>query len=345
MPTPSDPRLIFETSKQPPKSNPLNLRPMTKLLNWMIFTVLTTTATAQQLVINSDIYIHSHAQMHIALADTQFHNGSITTSRDARNFGKVSFASGSRWHGADHQSHVDGYVRAHGDFFDFPVGHDQVMTALRFQRTETTLPIDVAYAHIPHSDNRLPEGIDAISPFYWTVKSQAVGRLHLSWGVEHNLPAVSQGALENLYILGHTGQQWEVIEADLDLAHFMHGDIVDEVSGSLHSTEDLKLDNYQAFALGAFSGLQLNFSEGFTPNGDGINDTWYIEHIENYPQALIKVFNRWGQEVFQARNYRNNWNGTYRNNREPLPSAPYFYTIDVENDGEVDRHGWIYINR
>ena len=47
---------------------------------------------------------------------------------------------------------------------------------------------------------------------------------------------------------------------------------------------------------------------------------------------------------FQANNYQNDWGGNFDNSSKPLPSAPYFYRIDLDNDGEIDREGWIYIN-
>ncbi len=56
---------------------------------------------------------------------------------------------------------------------------------------------------------------------------------------------------------------------------------------------------------------QILVSEAFTPNGDGVNDTWRIINIENYPNSLVLVFNRWGKEVYNARAYKNDWTGTY----------------------------------
>ena len=47
-----------------------------------------------------------------------------------------------------------------------------------------------------------------------------------------------------------------------------------------------------------------------TPNGDGINDTWIIINAERFPSATIKVYNRWGKEVFSTQGYNNDWNGS-----------------------------------
>ena len=90
--------------------------------------------------------------------------------------------------------------------------------------------------------------------------------------------------------------------------------------------------------------MELNVSEAITPNGDGINDTWVIYNIENYPGTIIRVFNRWGAEVFYSRDYKNDWDGHYNNSQDALPtSASYLYQIDLNGDGTIDLQGWLYL--
>lgn len=92
--------------------------------------------------------------------------------------------------------------------------------------------------------------------------------------------------------------------------------------------------------------IEINVAEAITPNGDGVNDTWVIYNIENHPNHAIRVFNRWGDEVFSARNYQNNWDGHYVNKSNALPSgSSYYYQIDLDGDGTVDHDGWIYITK
>ena len=67
----------------------------------------------------------------------------------------------------------------------------------------------------------------------------------------------------------------------------------------------------------------------FTPNGDGINDTWVIPGLDKYEQAMVSIFNRWGQPVYQSVGYPRAWDG--RRNGEPLPSGTYYYVIDLRN--------------
>lgn len=69
----------------------------------------------------------------------------------------------------------------------------------------------------------------------------------------------------------------------------------------------------------------------FTPDGDGINDTWVLKNIENYPQAEIMIFNHWGKLVYQSKDgaYKG-WDGTTFNGKA-LPEATYYYVIDLHN--------------
>ncbi len=84
-------------------------------------------------------------------------------------------------------------------------------------------------------------------------------------------------------------------------------------------------------------------AEAFTPNGDGINDTWVVPGIDNHPNNTVRVYNRWGHEVFVAGNYQNDWTGRHNANSTLLPTGSYLYVIDLGN-GTAPLQGWIFIN-
>lgn len=67
----------------------------------------------------------------------------------------------------------------------------------------------------------------------------------------------------------------------------------------------------------------------FSPNKDGINDTWKIEYLESYPGATVDVFNRYGQKVFSSNGYTTQWDGSF--NGQPLPIGTYYYIINPKN--------------
>ncbi|MCC6838934.1 MAG: gliding motility-associated C-terminal domain-containing protein [Flavobacteriales bacterium] len=65
----------------------------------------------------------------------------------------------------------------------------------------------------------------------------------------------------------------------------------------------------------------------FTPNGDGINDTWDVPELANYPQAEVSIHDRWGQRVFHSIGYKQPFDG------EGLPAATYYWYIQVNDVG------------
>ncbi len=88
----------------------------------------------------------------------------------------------------------------------------------------------------------------------------------------------------------------------------------------------------------------FDFFNGFSPNGDGINDTWTIPILINYPKNTVVILNRWGNEVWKADNY-NNISVVFKGenmNGNDLPDGTYFYIIKYNN---IEKTGWVYIKR
>ncbi len=67
-----------------------------------------------------------------------------------------------------------------------------------------------------------------------------------------------------------------------------------------------------------------------TPNEDGQNDTWKINHFEQISSCTVTIYNRWGQPVFETTNYHNEWGGT--KDGESLPDGVYYYSIKCSNE-------------
>ncbi|MGK4566480.1 gliding motility-associated C-terminal domain-containing protein [Flavobacterium sp. 3HN19-14] len=85
--------------------------------------------------------------------------------------------------------------------------------------------------------------------------------------------------------------------------------------------------------------ISCAIQKGITPNNDGKNDFFDLTVLN---VKHLTIYNRYGTEVYQLANYKNEWKGQ-SNSGEELPDATYFYVID-KMDGKQDT-GWIYINR
>jgi gliding motility-associated-like protein len=87
---------------------------------------------------------------------------------------------------------------------------------------------------------------------------------------------------------------------------------------------------------------KITIPNAFSPNGDGIHDTWVIDALDSYPESVTEVYNQYGQLVFRSRGYAKPWDGKY--NGKPLPVGTYYYIVDRKNDFPL-LSGWVFIVR
>lgn len=81
----------------------------------------------------------------------------------------------------------------------------------------------------------------------------------------------------------------------------------------------------------------------FSPNGDGIHDTWHIVNLDTYPEADLNVYNRYGTPVYTSKGYAKEWDG--RTTNGILPVGTYYYVINLHTDFEGRYAGWVVITR
>jgi gliding motility-associated-like protein/uncharacterized repeat protein (TIGR01451 family) len=88
-------------------------------------------------------------------------------------------------------------------------------------------------------------------------------------------------------------------------------------------------------------------TNGLSPNNDGFNDTFYIECIEKFPGNNLKIYSRYGVQIYESDNYQNNWDGKANrgipNTSKVLPVGTYFYILDL-NTKDEPLVGWLYLN-
>ena len=84
-------------------------------------------------------------------------------------------------------------------------------------------------------------------------------------------------------------------------------------------------------------------SQYVSDNGDGINDQFIILKIGNYSNSLLSIYTRSGVLVYSKSNYQNNWPADAGG--KELPEGSYFFRLDLEQDGNIDNQGWLYLSR
>jgi gliding motility-associated-like protein len=88
--------------------------------------------------------------------------------------------------------------------------------------------------------------------------------------------------------------------------------------------------------------LDVEIPNAISPNHDGVNDTWTIKHLDLFSTCIVKIFNRYGAQIFTSTGYPRPWDGTYNN--KALPAGTYYYIIDLK-DGSEARSGYVVILR
>jgi gliding motility-associated-like protein len=156
-------------------------------------------------------------------------------------------------------------------------------------------------------------------------------------------PKLSSGGI--IYVLkGHTATLNPVVnESDLTYLWSPNIDINDVNVRNPVITGDI--DRFYTLTVTDSRGCQttdtvyikvspnIKLPNTFTPNGDGINDTWEIDGLSAYTQATVDIFNRYGQKLFHSVGYPIPWDGTY--NGKPLPTGVYYYIIDTKFNNQV----------
>jgi len=85
---------------------------------------------------------------------------------------------------------------------------------------------------------------------------------------------------------------------------------------------------------------ELVIPNAFSPNNDGINDTWVIKGLNAYPDAKVDIYNRWGQRVFGSKGYPTPWDGRY--NGTVLPVGTFYYVVIANG---ITYSGWLMLFR
>ena len=74
---------------------------------------------------------------------------------------------------------------------------------------------------------------------------------------------------------------------------------------------------------------EIKIPNGFSPNGDGKNDVWQIDFIDQFPDCEVEVYNRWGEQLFYSRGYAVPFNGQYKGKN--LPVGTYYYVVKLNH--------------
>lgn len=119
-------------------------------------------------------------------------------------------------------------------------------------------------------------------------------------------------------------------EFSLDDGPFQNNNVFENVSLGSHTITIRDVEGNISCGEIVIDDIQIiNYPHYFTPNGDGINDTWNVVGLEKEPRAKLYIFDRYGKLLKQLSTTGKGWDGTY--NGYLLPSTDYWFKIEFPN--------------
>ena len=118
-------------------------------------------------------------------------------------------------------------------------------------------------------------------------------------------------------------------EYQLDNGNFQSSPIFENVASGMHTITVRDLNGCGYTTIDA---IVVNYPKFFTPNGDGINETWNIVDLRDQAFSTISIFDRYGKLISIIKPSGNGWNGTYKN--QLLPSDDYWFSITYLKEGK-----------
>lgn len=275
-----------------------------------------------------------------------FQNGVIHNTTQ----GVLSFQSNSDYENLNNQSYANNKARKKGNSaFIFPVGDYKLDTFIsrpleisasdninnQFLVTFNWSNSDVDFSH----NSKEPSiGLIDMNEF-WEINRE-IGNFDVSITLTWNnitTPDFIRSNPTDMIIVRWNGFKW-----------VNEGGVVDVGNSKITSN----VSEYGIFTLASKSNIEVarvaNMSDSFSPNGDGINDTFEILGlVDSYPNFKMKVYDKYGKLLF---NYRNNgnlspnwWDGTLEG--KEMPVATYWYVIDYNDSKTKAYQGWFYLNK
>lgn len=299
-----------------------------------------------------DVINHLTLDINTEIANSvAYINGDVITPRNNPDI-SLDYLENSFFILEEDIKNTDGYASFNGNVeFSFPIGDDDKLRPLITTNNTTNSLVKAAYFNEdpnfpsvfvnPFDTNSVESIVSQISVLeFWDFDGPDNSLVTLTWDAESEIDVLVPDLL-SLRVVG-----WHIVDQDWkDLGN-------SNVTGTFNEgTIDSFIFNPSEYEILTFGALvtedELEIFNLFSPNGDGTNETFVIKGIENFENEL-KIYNRWGNIVFEVTNYQNDWNGISNAGRairrnQKLPAGTYFYTLELKESGKATT-GWLYIN-
>nr|WP_292961759.1 gliding motility-associated C-terminal domain-containing protein [Muricauda sp. UBA7809] len=260
-------------------------------------------------------------------------------------------------------SKVTGFAAVNNrEVFSFPVGdQDQLRPLTLLSESTTPLAVCAYFFEDPSAPTSISQSFDTdekvqeigkvTSNEFWILQSDVPAQVTISWNPRSDLATIPNASAESIIVVGWSkaDNKWVIIGNSA-----FSGDI----NNGFITSETFVPSDYAAITFGTVPLPTDTFAVNnptlgnyfLSPNGDGINDFWVIDNLEESPNNSVRIFNRYGQKVFEQINYTNEFNGIANtgtmitNQGAGLPEGVYFYLITLD-DLELEYTGFLFLDR
>ena len=280
---------------------------------------------------------------------------------DKENGGAFIFLKGAQHINTSDRSHVNGEVTKDGnEAFTYPVGDGGYYRFAGISAPANEAETYTGEYLLENSDSQYPHASRAgiiktiDDKEYWIINQSTPTDnsvlVTLSWDKRTTPAALTANEAEGLHIV-----RWD----DKQNLWVDEGGVVDYAAKTV--TTPVNVEGFGVFTLGQIKEESLNpgdvvIYQGVSPDGDGMNDYMIIDHIDQFPNNHVTIFNRWGRKVFETRGY-DEGNNVFRgyaqgnavvNSGEKLPTGTYYYIVEYLNDRDganqwVKKVGFIHL--
>ena len=305
---------------------------------------------------NVDVDVINNLELYTAMGvtnDLLFIDGKIITPRTDIDV-SLDFINFDVYAGEGDLTHVDGYTSIIGsEEFIFPIGDDnRFRPMITPPQDENTFLKGAYFYEDPNSSNTFATNfitsqrsfeIKNVSSYeFWDLNGGANTNVTLTWDNLSNIEIISPD-FNDLIVVGWSKQnnRWDNLGNT--------GATGDFNSGTIKSGSFIPND-YEVITFGNLRG-EVDNNYYISPNGDEYSEFLVFEELEFYSNSELMIFNRWGNIVFSATNYENNFKGisqayTTKDKDKGLPVGTYFYELKYGNNNlNKFKKGWVYIHR
>jgi len=311
-----------------------------------------------EIMVTSDMFLQNTLNVR---NNVNFVDGNFATPTNTQTV-YLNFMEQGFYNDAFNTSKVTGFAAVNNrTVFSFPVGDQDQLRPLTLNSESTTpLAICAYFFEDPSEPSSVLDSFDTEEKVqeigkvsdreFWIIQSDVPAQATISWNSRSALGAIPNATLESIIVVGwsKSANEWVIIG---------NAAISGDLTQGFITSESFVPSDYAAITFGTiplptdtFAVENPTLGNYFlSPNGDGINDFLVIDGMEESPNNSLRIFNRFGQKVFEQINYTNEFRGVANtgtlipNQAAGLPEGVYYYLVTLD-DLELEYTGFLFLD-